>query len=135
MSYRIINPEELGAPKGWNNGMLATAGGQILFVAGQIGSDSEGKVTDPLLASQFGTALDNAVAVVRAAGGTARDIGRLTIYVTDIETYRTSLADIGRAYRAVMGLHFPAMALVGVTELVNPDAVVEIEATAVIKVD
>ncbi|MGI9626285.1 MAG: RidA family protein [Longimicrobiales bacterium] len=135
MSYRIINPAELGAPKGWNNGMLAMAGGQLLFVAGQIGSDGEGKVPDVEMPEQFGTALANAVAVVRAAGGTARDIGRLTVYVTDMEAYRTSLSEIGRAYRAVMGLHFPAMALVGVTELVNPDAVVEIEATAVIKVD
>lgn len=135
MTYRIINPEELGAPKGWNNGMLATAGGQLLFVAGQIASNSDGEVKDEDLATQFGAALGNAVAVVRAAGGSARDIGRLTIYVTDVEAYRGSLPGVGRAYRAVMGLHFPAIALVGVTELVNPDAVVEVEATAVIKAD
>ena len=135
MTYRIINPEELGVPKGWNNGMLAAPGGQILFVAGQIAADAEGRVPDPDFGSQFGTALANAVAVVRAAGGTPHDIGRLTIYVTDMDAYRNSLAKVGAAYRAVMGLHFPAMALVGVTELVNPDAFVEIEATAVVDPD
>lgn len=135
MTYEIVNPEELGAPKGWNNGMLARPGGRLLFVAGQIASDSEGRVRDRDFGSQFGQALANAVAVVRKAGGTERDIGRLTIYVTDMDAYRSSLSDVGSAYRGVMGLHFPAMALVGVTELVNSDALVEIEATAVVDPD
>ena len=132
MRYEIINPEQLGAPRGWNNGMLAEAGGRILFVAGQIASDAEGHVVDSDFASQFGRALSNAVAVVREAGGSAGDIGRLTIYVTDIDAYRTSLPEIGQGYREVMGRHFPAMALVAVAELVNPAAKVEVEATAVI---
>lgn len=135
MTYEIVNPEELGAPKGWNNGMLARPGGRLLFVAGQIASDAEGQVRDQDFGAQFGKALANAVTVVRKAGGTERDIGRLTIYVTDMDAYRSSLRDVGSAYRAVMGLHFPAMALVGVTELVNSDAVVEIEATAVVDPD
>ena len=70
--------------------------------------------------------------VVEEAGGTVADVGRLTIYVTDMDAYRGSLAEVGAAYRAVFGKHFPAMALVAVTELVDPRAVVEIEATAVI---
>lgn len=132
MTYQIINPEQLGAPRGWNNGMLAEPGGRLLFVAGQIASDAEGRVVEAAFATQFGKALANAVSVVREAGGAARDIGRLTFYVTDIDEYRSSLPAVGQAYREVMGRHFPAMALVAVTHLVNPEAKVEVEATAVI---
>ncbi len=125
MSFEIRNPEALGRPRGWNNGMLAPEGGRVLFVAGQIGVGAS-------LAAQFGAALANVLRVVEEAGGTVADVGRLTIYVTDMDAYRGSLAEIGAAYRAVFGKHFPAMALVAVTELVDPRAVVEIEATAVI---
>ena len=125
MTFEIRNPEALGRPRGWNNGMLAPEGGRVLFVAGQIGVGTS-------LAAQFGAALTNVLRVVEEAGGTVADVGRLNIYVTDMGAYRGSLAEIGAAYRAVFGKHFPAMALVGVTELVDPRAVVEIEATAVI---
>ena len=125
MTFEIRNPEALGRPRGWNNGMLAPKGGRVLFVAGQIGVGAS-------LAAQFGAALTNVLRVVEEAGGTVADVGRLTIYVTDMEAYRGSLAEIGAAYRVVFGKHFPAMALVAVTELVDPRAVVEIEATAVI---
>ena len=84
------------------------------------------------LAAQFQAALANVAAVVEEAGGRVADVGRLTIYVTDMEAYRGSLAAVGAAYRTVFGKHFPAMALVAVTELVDPRAVVEVEATAVI---
>ena len=127
MTFEIVNPQALGSPRGWNNGMLAPEGGRVLFVAGQIGVEG-----GPALAVQFGAALANVARVVEAAGGTVADVGRLTIYVTDMEVYRGSLREIGAGYRAVFGKHFPAMALVAVTELVDPRAVVEIEATAVI---
>lgn len=127
MTFDIRNPEALGRPRGWNNGMLAPAGGHVLFVAGQIGVG--GGTT---LAAQFRAALVNVLCVVEEAGGTVADIGRLTIYVTDMDAYRGSLAEVGAAYRAVFGKHFPAMALVAVTELVDRRAVVEVEATAVI---
>ena len=129
MSYEIVNPEALGRPRGWNNGMLAPEGGRVLFVAGQIGV---GAGAAPDLAAQFGAALAKVKRVVEEAGGVVADVGRLTIYVTDMEAYRGSRAEIGAAYRAVFGKHFPAMSLVAVTELVDPRAVVEIEATAVI---
>ena len=140
MSYEIVNPAALGRPRGWNNGMLATEGGRVLFVAGQIGlgGDGGGAVGRdeaggaPGLAAQFGAALAKVVRVVEEAGGRVADVGRLTIYVTDMEAYRGSLAEIGAEYRAVFGSHFPAMALVAVTELFDPRAMVEIEATAVI---
>ena len=127
MSYEIVNPDALGAPRGWNNGMLAPEGGRVLFVAGQIGVGD-----GATLVAQFQAALANVARVVEEAGGRVADVGRLTIYVTDMETYRGSLAGIGAGYRAVFGRHFPAMSLVAVTELVDPRAVVEVEATAVI---
>ena len=127
MTFEVFNPAALGAPRGWNNGMLAPEGGRVLFVAGQIGVG--GGTT---LAAQFQAALTNVAAVVAEAGGTVADVGRLTVYVTDMKAYRESLAEVGTAYRTVFGKHFPAMALVAVTELVDPRAVVEVEATAVI---
>ena len=132
MSYEIVNPGALGPPRGWNNGMLAPEGGRVLFVAGQIGVGGGDGGTGGTLAGQFRAALSRVVQVVEGAGGTVADVGRLTIYVTDMEAYRGSPAEVGAAYRAVFGKHFPAMALVAVTELVDPRAVVEVEATAVI---
>lgn len=130
--FAIINPEELGAPRGWNNGMLAQAGGRMLFIAGQTARDGSGQVPAADFVSQFDGALGNVLAVLRQAGGESRDIGRFTIYVTDMAQYRASLKSLGDVYRRRMGTHFPAMALVEVKSLVDPRAIVEIEATAVL---
>jgi enamine deaminase RidA (YjgF/YER057c/UK114 family) len=135
MTFQIINPESLGAPKGWNNGMLAPAQGRILFVAGQVASDSTGTVVAKGFVEQFEGALGNAVAVVIEAGGQPNHIGRLTIYVTDLDAYTSNLKPLGQAYRTLMGRHFPAMALVQVNGLLEQNAMVEIEATAVIPFD
>jgi NAD(P)-dependent dehydrogenase (short-subunit alcohol dehydrogenase family)/enamine deaminase RidA (YjgF/YER057c/UK114 family) len=130
--FAIINPVELGAPRGWNNGMLAQTGGRTLFIAGQTARDDSGNVPDVDFVSQFDRALGNVLAVLRQAGGEPGDIGRFTIYVTDMAQYRASLKPLGAAYRRRMGTHFPAMALVEVKSLVDPRAAVEIEATAVL---
>ena len=130
--FEIVNPEELGAPRGWNNGMLAPAGGRLLFIAGQTARDASGEVAAADFVAQFDRALGNVLAVLRKAGGEAGDVGRLTIYVTDVAQYRSSLKPLGEVYRRRMGTHYPAMALVEVTSLVDPRAVVEIEATAVV---
>lgn len=132
MSFEKINPEELGAPRGWTNGMLAPAGGRVLFVAGQAPSDANGEVAPADFVTQFGLTLDRILVIVRAAGGEPEHIGRMTIFVSDMDAYRDSLRLLGEAYRARMGLHFPAMALVEVGRLVDPNAMVEIEATAVL---
>lgn len=132
MTYRIVNPENLGQPRGWNNGMLAEPGGRLLFVAGQTATDANGRVEGDFV-TQFRLALEKLVAVVREAGGEPADIGRLAIYVSNMETYLESLKPLGEAYRAVMGHHFPAMALVEVSRLVDPETMVEIEATAVVR--
>lgn len=130
-TYEIVNPTALGRPSGWNNGMLAPAGGRLLFVAGQIGVGPDEAVARGL-PQQFGAALANVVCVVEEAGGRVADVGRLTVFVTDMPAYRASLREIGVEYRAVFGKHFPAVSLVAVDALVHPEATVEVEATAVI---
>lgn len=132
MSFEIVNPEPLGVPSGWNHGLLAPAGGRTLFVAGQTARAGDGRLLATDFVGQFAAALDHILTVVREAGGDAPDIGRLTIYVTDIAAYRASLKPLGEVYRRRMGRHYPAMALVEVSSLVDPDALVEIEATAVL---
>jgi len=135
MSVRVINPEEIGAPKGFSHGILAPASGRILFVAGQNASRDEGGVEPAIRADfvrQFAVAIDRILAVVREAGGGPQDIGRMTIYTTDMLVYLSSRAALGAAYRKAMGSHYPAMALVEVSDLIDKGAILEIEATAVI---
>ncbi|HTR19638.1 MAG TPA: Rid family hydrolase [Gemmatimonadales bacterium] len=125
MSFEIINPESLGRPSGWNNGMLARPGGRILFVAGQAAPPGT-------LIDQWDRALGKILTVVKQAGGRAEDIGRMTVFVTDLATYLASRQALGEVHRKHLGRHYPAMALVEVRALVDPQASVEIEATAVI---
>ncbi len=131
MPATIVNPESLGPPRGYSNGMLFPAGGRVLFVAGQVGWNEKQECVVGLVA-QFEQALRNAMTVVSAAGGRAEDIGRLTIYVVDKSDYVAHVKEIGAGYRRVLGKHFPAMALVEVKSLLEPNALVEIEATAII---
>ncbi len=130
--FDAVDPPELGPPRGWTNGMLAAPGARILFVAGQDAAGPEGSVETDDFVAQFDRALEKTLAVVRGAGGAPEAIGRMTIYVTDLDAYRESRRAIGEAYRARMGKHFPAMALVEVSRLVDPRGKVEIEATAAI---
>ena len=118
------------APRGYANGMVGT--GRVVFVAGQIGWDPTGTFAGPDLLAQLDQALANVVAVVTAAGAAVTDIAAMTVYVTDIEAYRAAGKALGAIWRARLGKHFPAMALVAVTALVEPAAVVEIQAYAVV---
>ena len=132
MHLEIVNPESLGAPRGWNHGVLAPREGRLLFVAGMAGW-SAGLAGEPAnFAAQFAHALDQVIAVVRGAGGEATDVARMTVYVTDLTEYRASLPALGEAWRARFGKHYPAMALLEVKGLVDRGAKVEIEATAVL---
>jgi enamine deaminase RidA (YjgF/YER057c/UK114 family) len=132
MAFKLINPVSLGRPRGYANGVLADAGGRLLFVAGQIGWDEQQRIVSEDFVEQFSRALENVLAVVTGAGGAAQQIARLTVYVTDKREYAARTREVGERWRALMGRHFPAMTLVEVKSLLEDGAKVEIEATAVL---
>ena len=133
MKVEPIEPEGWPRAKGYSDGMLAPAGSRILFVAGQIGWDGERKLVGlGDFAAQFAQALRNVVAVVRAAGGKPEHVARVTLYVTDKRQYVAAREAIGASWREIVGKHYPAMALVEVSGLLEPGALVEIEATAAV---
>lgn len=122
---KLVNPPGWPRPSGYSNGVIENG---ILFVSGQVGWDETGVFAAGLVA-QIRQALLNICAVVEAAGGKPDQIVRLTWYVTDRQTYKARLAEIGAAYRETIGRHFPAMSVVEVSGLVEDEALVEIEAT------
>ncbi len=130
MSAAVLQPPGWPRPKGYSNGMVAR--GRQVFIAGQVGWDAQGRFPATRLAPQVRQALENIVAVLTEAGGRPEHLVRLTWYVTSREDYYAELAEIGAAYRAVLGRHFPTMSVVQVVALMEADARVEIEATAVI---
>jgi len=125
-----VQPEGWPRPRGYSNGMIAQ--GRILAVAGQIGWNEQWEFASDDLVEQSAQALRNVLAVVRAAGGSAEHIIRLTWYVTDKREYLEASSALGAVYRELFGEHYPAMALVQVAALVEDRAKVEIEATAVL---
>lgn len=126
----ILQPVGWPRPRGYSNG-IAVCGRQI-FVAGQIGWTAQGRFASPLLTDQVAQALANICAVLATAGAGPEHIVRLTWYVTSREEYHAQLAGIGAAYRSVMGKNFPVMSVVQVVALMESEAKVEIEATAVV---
>ena len=126
----IINPPDLPPPRGYAHGLVAE--GRMLFVAWQVGWTDRAELVSDRFADQFDQALANVLSVVRAAGGTPDAIARLTIFVTDKTQYLSGQREIGERYRARMGRHYPPMTLVEVRALLEPGALVEIEATAVL---
>jgi enamine deaminase RidA (YjgF/YER057c/UK114 family) len=125
-----VHPEGWKPAKGYANGMVAE--GKILFVGGQIGWTADQVFEAHDFIGQMSQALQNILDVVTTAGGQASDITRLTWYVTDKAEYLAHQGEVGKAYRDVMGYHFPAMTMVVVSALVEDEAKVEIEATAVL---
>jgi enamine deaminase RidA (YjgF/YER057c/UK114 family) len=132
MSFKLINPDVLGAPKGYSNGLLTDPAGKLLFIAGQIAWEKDQQIVSDDFVEQFDQALANVLTVVRAAGGEADNIVRLVIYVTNKIEYRERTKEVGERYRKHMGKHFPAMVLVQVGGLLDDRAKVEIEGMAVI---
>lgn len=131
MSFTFINPESLGAPRGYSNGVL-TNGGRFLFISGQVAWNAEQKIVSDDLVEQFDRALANVITVVIEAGGTPDQIARLILYVTDKDEYKQQMKGIGERYRARMGKHFPAMVLIEVAGLLEDAAKIEIEGMAVL---
>jgi enamine deaminase RidA (YjgF/YER057c/UK114 family) len=128
--HRILQPDGWARPRGYANGVSAT--GRIISVAGQIGWDAQQRLVGPDLVAQARQALANIVAILAADGARPEHLVRLTWYVTDRAAYLAAAEPLGAAYRDVIGRHFPAMTAVEVSSLMEPGAVVEIEATAVV---
>jgi enamine deaminase RidA (YjgF/YER057c/UK114 family) len=127
---QILQPPGWARPKGFSNGIVAK--GRLVFIAGQVGWTPQGNWEAHDFAGQFRQALANILAVLAEAGGEPRHVVRLTWYVIDKQEYLGALLGVGKAYRELMGRHFPTMAVVQVGGLVEPEARLEIEATAVI---
>ena len=128
IAHEIVKVEAWPRPKGYSNGVVTT--GRTLYVAGQIGWEPDGTFLAKDFVGQFEKALANVLTIVEAAGGRAEHLVKMTIYVTDLPAYRSSLAAVGEVWRRRLGKVFPAMALVGVAGLVETEALVEIEAIA-----
>ncbi len=129
MTQRILQPAGWPRPQGYANAIMAD--GTAIVLAGQIGWDAQGRMADGLPA-QIAQALANIVALLAEAGAEPRHLVRLTWFVTDMRAWREQQPAIGAAYRAAIGKHFPTMSVIGVSQLVEPEALVEIEATAVL---
>ncbi len=126
----FLNPKNWRAPKGYSNGTAAR--GKSVYVAGQVGWNADSRFETDDFAGQVRQTLENTVAVLAEADAKPHHIVRMTWYVTDKHEYLDSLAEVGKAYRDVIGAHYPAMALVQVVGLVEDRARVEIETTAVV---
>jgi len=126
---RHLLPEGWSRPSGYSNGIIAD--GVQVHVAGMIGWNEKGELADTF-EGQVEQALRNTLAVLAEGDAGPEHIVRMTWYVTDLDAYRSKLKEVGAVWRSVIGKHFPAMAVVGVSELVERDALVEIESTAVL---
>ena len=126
---RLLQPAAWPRPRGYANGIIAA--GETIFLAGQVGWDAQGRFAADL-PGQVGQALSNIVTLLVEAGAEPRHLVRLTWFITSLASYRDQQAAIGREYQRVIGKHFPAMSVIGVSQLVEPAALVEIEATAVL---
>lgn len=127
----ILQPPEWQDPKGYSNGILAS--GKQVYLAGQVGWNADCVFESERLTDQVQQALRNVNEILHLAGGKPTDIVRMTWYVTDKKEYLASTKEIGEVYRQIMGNHFPAMSLIPVSELLEDEAKVEIEATAVLE--
>lgn len=128
MTAKTIHPDGWAPALGYANGMLMPDG--TLHIGGQIGWNKDKVFVDGGFIAQMEQALCNIAEIVRAAGGDVTDIGRLTWFIKDKEEYLAKQREVGQAYRRVFGKHFPAMSMLVINDLVEDDALIEIEATA-----
>ena len=130
MHNKVLLPDGWTRPRGYSNAMIGR--GQLITVGGQIGW-TEDEVFEALdFAGQWRQTLQNIRSVLAAGGATPMHLTQMTIYVTDMVAYRSSLSELGAIWREEFGKCFPSMALVGVTTLVEPEALVEMSALAII---
>lgn len=124
-----VNPPELARPSGFSHAVVAT-GGRTVYLAGQTGLDASGAVVPGGIVAQFEQALGNLLTALRAAGGTPDRLTQVRIYIVDMDAYQAAAPELGTIWRRVVGRHYPAMAGIGVSRLWDPEALVELEATA-----
>ncbi|MEV2276706.1 RidA family protein [Nocardiopsis sp. NPDC049922] len=129
--HTLVDPPALGSGSGFSHAVVPVPG-RTVYLAGQIASGPDGTVAAEGLAAQFDLALANVLTALDAAGGSPEHLVNLAVYTTDVPGYRAAAGEIGRAYRARMGRHYPAMALFGVTGLFDPDALVELVGVGVV---
>jgi len=128
---KILQPPGWAKPKGYANG-IAVTGGTTVFVAGQVAFNPQGVIEDKTFSGQFRQTLKNTLAVLAEAGGKPEHIVRMTWYILDKKEYLGALKEVGMAYRELIGRHYPTMAVVQVSALIEDDARLEIETTAVV---
>lgn len=129
-SHEIVNPPELAEPLGFSHAVVA-APGRTIHLGGQAGHDGDGNIASGLI-EQFAQACSNVMVALKASGGEAEHLVSMQIFVTDVPAYRDALKDLGKIYREHFGRRYPATALMGVTELFDPRAQVELVCVAVI---
>ena len=132
MTLTVLQPPGWPRPRGYANGMVGQ--GRLISVAGQVGWDAQGRFAEGFV-PQCAQALRNVLAVLAEADAGPQDVAQMTWYVTDMPAFRAAGAALGPVWRETMGRHYPAMAVVGVTALVEPAALVEIAASAVVAAD
>jgi enamine deaminase RidA (YjgF/YER057c/UK114 family) len=130
---QILQPPDWAEPKGYSNGILAQ--GELVFVAGQVGWDETGTFRAQDFVGQVRQCLENTLAVLSKAGAGPENVVRMTWYITDRQDYLSNLEGMGQAYRELMGRHFPTMTMVEVAALIEPEAMVEVETTAVVPIE
>ena len=130
MAHTIVNPPTLPTPSGFAHAVRA---GDTVHLAGQTALDADGRIVDGGIVAQFRQAFGNVLEALRAAGGQPTDLVSVTIYLTDVDDYQANGREIGAVWRELAGTHYPAMAGIGVTKLWQPDAMVEVQAVAVVQ--
>ncbi|MGV9454034.1 RidA family protein [Streptomyces sp. NPDC003635] len=131
MSAERVDPPELSPPTGFSHAVVAT-GTRVVFLAGQTALDTAGEIVGDTLPEQFEKALTNLLTALSATGGTPADLARVTVYATDIETYRAHARELGAVWRRLAGRDYPAMAVVEVVRLWDKQAMVELDGFAVL---
>lgn len=131
MSLARVNPPELAAPSGFSHAVVAT-GGRTVYLAGQTGTDADGRIVDGGVVAQFEQALTNLLAALRAVGGGPDDLAAITIYIVDVPAYRAASRQIGAVWRRLCGREYPAAAGIGVARLWDDEALVEVAGVAVL---
>lgn len=132
MTYDRINPNTLAKPSGYAHGVRAE---NTVYLGGQTAMDIDGKIVDGGIIEQFRQAFSNVLATLEAAGGVPGDLVSVNIYLTDVDDYQKNGREIGRIWREMAGTDYPSMAGIGVTRLWQKEALIEIQAVAVISAD